>query len=102
MKVAELWTDFGHRFPGTSKGKSLPSVGALFGAVEAAANEFNKRRRGAREKFVDGFQGFVGVLDDHSYIFSIIPDNDKYFSLATGVLTSIAKACPPSPLTHYG
>ncbi|KAK8024478.1 hypothetical protein PG993_012544 [Apiospora rasikravindrae] len=30
-------------------------------------------------------------MSDHSYLFSIIPDNDKYLSLVTGVLTSIAK-----------
>ncbi|KAK8102067.1 hypothetical protein PG984_015213 [Apiospora sp. TS-2023a] len=91
MKVADLWSEFGHRFRGTSRGNSLPSAEALFGAVDTAALAFDQKRHGARGKFVAGFQSFVGTLSDHSYLFSIIPDNDKYLSLVTGVLTSIAK-----------
>ncbi|KAK8071312.1 hypothetical protein PG997_011515 [Apiospora hydei] len=77
MKVAELWADFGHRFPGISKDKALPSIETLFEAVDTAAADFNQKRLGARGKFVDGFQNIVGTLNDHSYLFSIIPDNDK-------------------------
>ncbi|KAK8004672.1 hypothetical protein PG990_010709 [Apiospora arundinis] len=90
-KVAELWADSGHLFSGVARGDALPSVETLFQVVDAAASDFNQKRQGARGKFVDGFQSFVGTLNDHSYLFSIIPDDDKYLSLLTGVLTSIAK-----------
>ncbi|KAK6839089.1 hypothetical protein PG987_004955 [Apiospora arundinis] len=91
QKVTKLWAEFGHRFNGTSRGNSLPSVDDLYSSVGTAASELNQKRLGTRGKIADGFQSFVGALSDHSYIFSIIPDNDKYLSLVTGVLTSIAK-----------
>ncbi|KAH8883585.1 hypothetical protein GQ53DRAFT_699035 [Thozetella sp. PMI_491] len=37
------------------------------------------------------FFGFMETMKDHSYLFSFIPDGDKYFSLFTGVVSSIVK-----------
>ncbi|KAK7946963.1 uncharacterized protein PG986_011284 [Apiospora aurea] len=67
MKVAQLWADFGHRFPSISKDKALPSIETLFEAVDTAAADFSQKRLGARGKFLDGFQNIVGTLNDHSY-----------------------------------
>ncbi|KAI0506688.1 hypothetical protein F5B22DRAFT_650506 [Xylaria bambusicola] len=75
--LAETWKSFGPLFDVDSTkciaGYSLPSIDALQRAVHDAST--------LRES-----------NNDYSFIFSIIPQNDKYTILITGVLSSIAKA----------
>jgi hypothetical protein len=49
-------------------------------------------------KLREGVENFVIVMNDHSFLFSVIPNGDKYTSLVTGVVSSIVKAsllCSP-------
>ena len=34
---------------------------------------------------------FLSTIDDHSYLFAVIPSGDKYLSLFTGVVSSVVK-----------
>lgn len=36
-------------------------------------------------------------MDSHKYLFSVIPDGDKYTSLVTGIITSVVKVSMLTP-----
>lgn len=69
----------------------IPTVAELRVTVTKLDENFQKARQTRPGRIKEGFLGFVNTLDDYSYVFQVIPNNDKYTSLITGVLSSIAK-----------
>lgn len=68
-----------------------PHVNTLLQAVGAAEEEWTKRKESGLGKTKSAVENFLNTLNDHSYLFSIIPNGDKYTSLITGVITSVVK-----------
>ncbi|KAI0108997.1 hypothetical protein GGR51DRAFT_513989 [Nemania sp. FL0031] len=94
--LVDSWRTFGSLFDvdGVRYGAwhSVPTIDSLFHAINDANAEWelNKQTRVGRAK--EHFLHFMNTLNDYSFLFSVIPHNDKYTSLITGVLSSIAKA----------
>ncbi|KAF7518673.1 hypothetical protein G7054_g13373 [Neopestalotiopsis clavispora] len=64
----------------------------------AATNKMMSTRKSNHESGFqaakDSFLNFVNVMSDYAYIFSVFPSGDKYTSVITGVLSTIAKNMP--------
>ncbi|KAL7960283.1 hypothetical protein V8C34DRAFT_74353 [Trichoderma compactum] len=69
-----------------------PHVNTLLQAVGAAEEEWARRKESGLGKTKSAVENFLNTLNDHSYLFSFIPNGDKYTSLITGVITSVVKA----------
>lgn len=92
-KLAELWRqlklDSGD-IGGLSEG-SLPSLNTLWNAAHDAESQWAKKKEKGFGKAKARLFTFLDTMDAHKYLFSIIPNGDKYTSLLTGSLTSIVK-----------
>ncbi|KAI1363288.1 hypothetical protein F5Y08DRAFT_244578 [Xylaria arbuscula] len=94
--LADTWKTFGPLFDVDCtkciKGQFIPTIDTLQRAVRDAnaGRELNKKSPMGQVK--ERFLNFTNTLHDYSFLFSIIPDNDKYTILITGVVSSIAKA----------
>ncbi|KAK8052307.1 hypothetical protein PG993_003692 [Apiospora rasikravindrae] len=91
--ASELWRslkldvgDFG------GSGDQVPSVQTLWAAVHDAQAQWTKRNEKGFGKARAQFFSFLETMDSHKYLFSVIPNGDKYTSLITGIVTTVVKA----------
>ena len=80
----------------------IPSLSTLWKVAHDAESEWAKKRDKGFGKAKARLFTFLDTMDAHKYLFSIIPNGDKYTSLLTGSLTSIVKVgrliCIPSSI----
>ncbi|KAI1479211.1 hypothetical protein F4774DRAFT_138077 [Daldinia eschscholtzii] len=90
-EVIEMWQQFHHLFPAweepTLARDGVPTIATLRDAVQEAQISWGRKSKTRNRLFM-----FLEALDDHSYLFKLIPTEDKYLSLLTGVISSIVKA----------
>lgn len=63
----------------------------LSAAVNDAQSEWAKRNESGFGKAKSQFFSFLETMDSHKYLFSVIPNGEKYTSLITGIVTSVVK-----------
>ncbi|KAK6853957.1 hypothetical protein PG995_010769 [Apiospora arundinis] len=73
-------------------GDQVPSVQTLSAAVIDAQNQWTKKNESGFGKAKSQFFSFLETMDSHKYLFSVIPNGEKYTSLITGIVTSVVKA----------
>ncbi len=76
-----------------SNGLSVPTIDKLHNAVVAASESWKSKKESGYGKVKQRFFDFLNMMDDHSEMFSVIPNGDKYVSLITGVVSTIVKVC---------
>ncbi|KAJ8121203.1 hypothetical protein ONZ43_g2285 [Nemania bipapillata] len=85
-ETANLWRslklDIGDLGPA---GDQVPTITTLWAAIEQAQSQWAKRSETGFGKAKAQLFSFMETLDSHKYLFSIIPNGDKYTSLITGV-----------------
>ncbi|KAM0253304.1 hypothetical protein ACHAQJ_007358 [Trichoderma viride] len=95
QQVANRWEKFHSSFnlgDTLTEGDGPPRIDALLQAVRGAETAWGKQQESGFGKTRSAVTSFLNTLNDHSYLFSIIPNEDKYTSLITGVITSVVKA----------
>ncbi|KAI1741309.1 hypothetical protein F4680DRAFT_416368 [Xylaria scruposa] len=70
----------------------VPTINTLWAAIDQAQRQWIKKSESGFGKAKTQLRSFFETMDSHRYLFSIIPNGDKYTSLITGVITSIVKA----------
>ncbi|KAI1078710.1 hypothetical protein F5B20DRAFT_547012 [Whalleya microplaca] len=92
-EAADLWRrlklDIGDLGP---SGDQVPTVETLWAAVHQARVQWDEKSEKGFGRAKTHFFSFLETMEAHKYLFSIIPNGDKYTSLVTGVITSIVKA----------
>lgn len=68
-----------------------PTIPTLWQAVGDASIQWDKKKEKGFGKAKSQFFSFLDTMDAHKYLFSVIPNGDKYTSLLTGVVTSVVK-----------
>ena len=103
--MAKRWQDFNaehqvlQQLGGLfNEGPGPPRLHDLLQAAQDAEAAWKKKKGSGLGKTKSAIENFMNTMSSHSCLFSVIPNNDKYTSLITGVITSIAKVCYPSPL----
>ncbi|KAI0186884.1 hypothetical protein EV127DRAFT_483846 [Xylaria flabelliformis] len=90
-EAANLWRslklDLGDLEP---FGDQIPTINTLWAAINQAQMQWIKKSESGFGKAKTQLFCFFETMDSHKYLFSIIPNGDKYTSLITGVITSIA------------
>ncbi|KAI0386544.1 hypothetical protein F5Y04DRAFT_124628 [Hypomontagnella monticulosa] len=69
-----------------------PTIRELTAQVESDMKVWANKRESGYGKARTRIQNFLSVMNDHAYLFSVIPSGDKYTSLVTGVISSVVKA----------
>ncbi|KAM0231911.1 hypothetical protein ACHAPO_008209 [Fusarium lateritium] len=94
QKILELWERFNQIYPDgnlSDQKNSIPTIETLYQAIDQAQAAWqDKQARGVRP-IRDKFFNFAQTMSEYSYLFSIIPNGDKYTSLITGVVSSVVK-----------
>ena len=97
-EVAKIWKGFQAFFPEAKEGEvstvgasNIPTLDHLLRAVQRAEADWEQKKKTGLGKAKGRFRDFLETMDDHSYLFSVIPDGDKYTSLITGIVTSVVK-----------
>ncbi|CEI66319.1 unnamed protein product [Fusarium venenatum] len=94
QKILELWERFNQIYPDgnlSDQKNSIPTIETLYQAIDQAQAAWqDKQARGVRP-IRDKFFNFAETMSEYSYLFSIIPNGDKYTSLITGVVSSVVK-----------
>ncbi|KAI0006516.1 hypothetical protein F4779DRAFT_620531 [Xylariaceae sp. FL0662B] len=94
-EVAETWRKFKlhcHNIKFLDGVDKPPSIYTLQKEVLTAHNKWEARKEEGFGKAKDNAMTFLEMLDGHKALFSVIPSNDKYISLFTGVVSSVVKA----------
>ncbi|KAK3322846.1 hypothetical protein B0H66DRAFT_620668 [Apodospora peruviana] len=97
-KLVERWESFNSNHPGLQgegvfqEGRGPPRLDSLLHAAQDAEAAWEKKKESGIGKAKSAIENFMETMNNHSYLFSIIPSGDKYTSLITGVMTSITKA----------
>lgn len=95
-ELVEAWTRTKKYFPGIEESENgytgVPTADTLFKAVNDAETAWKGQRQGIWNRTSHQFLDFVGIMNDHSYLFKFIPTGDKYVSLIAGVVTTVVKA----------
>lgn len=103
QQLVEAWKRIRQYFPAINESErdltEVPSAGTLHKAVTDAEAVWKRQGQGIWNKTSQQFLDFVGIMNDHSYLFKFIPAGDKYVSLIAGVVTTIVKAS--HLLFHY-
>ncbi|KAI1081972.1 hypothetical protein F5B20DRAFT_578745 [Whalleya microplaca] len=95
QEVAETWRAFKlhcHNVKFLEGIDKPPSIHTLQKEVWAAHNKWEGKKEKGFGKAKDNVMTFLEMLDGHKALFSVIPSNDKYLSLFTGVVSSVVKA----------
>jgi hypothetical protein len=71
----------------------VPNVATLQKVVNDAQAKWETKKGTGFGKLKTYVSDFLGMMDDHSYLFKVIPAGDKYISLITGVVSSVVKVC---------
>ncbi|CZR56709.1 uncharacterized protein PAC_06598 [Phialocephala subalpina] len=69
-----------------------PTVETLWETVHEAQGKWDTKKEKGFGKAKAQFFSFLETMDNHKFLFSVIPNGDKYTSLLTGVVSSIVKA----------
>ncbi|KAK8060846.1 hypothetical protein PG996_010776 [Apiospora saccharicola] len=77
-------------------GDQVPSVQTLLAAVQGAQAQWTKKSEKGFGKAKAQFFSFLETMDSHKYLFSVIPNGDKYTSLITGIITTVVKVGIPT------
>lgn len=95
-RLTEVWSKFQSQFKLESlgPGDSPPPIEDIVKEVEEAEKTWNAKKESGVGKAKAGVENFLSMMNDHSFLFSVIPDGDKYTSLITGVVSSVVKVCP--------
>ncbi|KAH7123501.1 hypothetical protein B0J13DRAFT_566717 [Dactylonectria estremocensis] len=92
-ELVRTWENFQHLFQGEGEAavppNSIPTIDTLRGAINQAQNAWLAKKTKGFAKAKDRFFDFLDTMNDHSYLFNIIPSGDKYVSLITGVVSSV-------------
>ena len=94
-RVTEQWTKFHSRFKlgNIPVGDGPPTIETLQKAVQNSQNDWTERKESGFGKVKMKIENFLNTMNDHSYLFNVIPSGDKYVSLITGVISSVVKVC---------
>jgi len=88
-----MWKEISHIFPsndGTGFSPDrIPTIEDLHGAITKAQTAWHEKRLKGMGKAKDRFFSFLETMNDHSYLFSVVPQGDRYLSLITGVVTTV-------------
>ncbi len=91
----KLWDKFSSSFPQlerpVTERQSVPTISTLQQEVLKAEKEWSSNQEAGWGRAKSRFFTFMDTMKDHSYLFSFIPDGDKYISLFTGVISSVVK-----------
>ncbi|KAK4246011.1 hypothetical protein C7999DRAFT_15812 [Corynascus novoguineensis] len=96
--VAERWRSSNLEHPGLqlkdifNECHRPPRLDDLLDAVRDAEAAWEKKKSSGLGKTKQAIENFMDAMSSHSYLFSVIPSNDKYTCLVTGMMTSITKA----------
>lgn len=92
-KAADLWQSFNLDIGDLEfTTDQVPTVDSLRAAADQARKQWTKRGESGFGKAKSHLFSFLETMDAHKYLFSIIPNGDKYTSLITGVISSVVKA----------
>lgn len=92
-ELAELWRNLkldAGDIGGLSEDEP-PSLNILWKAAHDAGSKWEKKREKGFGRAKACLFSFLDTMDAHKYLFSVVPNGDKYTSLLTGSLTSIVK-----------
>lgn len=92
-----MWAKFSSHFElenTVGAGKGPPGIETLLSAVKGADKTWAESKESGFGKAKTNVESFLSAMDDHSFIFSVIPDGSLYTSLVTGVISSVVKVCP--------
>ncbi|KAK4195604.1 hypothetical protein QBC40DRAFT_288817 [Triangularia verruculosa] len=70
----------------------VPTIEALQAAVNDAQATWELKRNSGFGRAKTRFLGFMETMNDHSYLFKLLPTEDKYISLFAGVVATVVKA----------
>ncbi|KAF0635513.1 hypothetical protein FPSE5266_01982 [Fusarium pseudograminearum] len=93
-RILELWERFNEIYPdGSQPGqmKTIPTIQTLYQAIDQAQTAWHDKQARGLRPIRDKFFNFAETMSEYSYLFSIIPNGDKYTSLITGVVSSVVK-----------
>ncbi|EGO55982.1 hypothetical protein NEUTE1DRAFT_86754 [Neurospora tetrasperma FGSC 2508] len=94
--LIDTWRRLSKSLPGmgdlSPQGTWIPTISTLKQAVVQAENTMKAKKLNGFGLLKDRFHSLIQTLDDHKYMFAIIPQGDRYVSLFTGVVSFIAKA----------
>ncbi|OKO96532.1 hypothetical protein PENSUB_10707 [Penicillium subrubescens] len=95
--IVEIWQRFREHHDSDSGESSLsfhdvPNVATLQKVVNDTQVKWETKKGTGLGKLKTYVSDFLGKMDDHSYLFKVIPAGDKYISLITGVVSSVVKA----------
>ncbi|OAA35948.1 hypothetical protein NOR_07756 [Metarhizium rileyi] len=92
-EAAELWRKLKLNIESTELLEDgPPTIPTLLKAVDDAVVQWDKKREKGFGKAKSQFFSFLDTMEAHKYLFSVIPNGDKYTSLLTGIVTSVVKA----------
>ncbi|KAF7502672.1 hypothetical protein GJ744_005285 [Endocarpon pusillum] len=94
-ELAKGWEQFQSVLPKAKRTaaieRSIPEPSSIWTEVETAQQEWERKKDSRFGQAKANFSSFCQTLDEHSYLFSILPNGDKYTCLFTGVISSIVK-----------
>ncbi|KAL8400779.1 hypothetical protein RB594_000974 [Gaeumannomyces avenae] len=94
QRLRETWKKFHVHFDlgdVDQLARNPPTVLTLRQAVGEAQTAWAGKKTAGFGKAKERLESFVGTLHDYSFLFSLIPSDDKYTSLITGTISSIVK-----------
>ncbi|QPC76903.1 hypothetical protein HYE68_007655 [Fusarium pseudograminearum] len=94
QRILELWERFNEIYPDdspTGQMKAIPTIQTLYQAIDQAQTAWHDKQARGLRPIRDKFFNFAETMSEYSYLFSIIPNGDKYTSLITGVVSSVVK-----------
>ena len=94
-EVVKLWDKFSSSFPQLERPGSacpnVPTISTLQQEVLSAEQAWTVGREAGWGKAKNRVFTFIETMNNHSYLFSFIPQGDRYVSLFAGVISSIVK-----------
>ncbi|KAL8393633.1 hypothetical protein RB595_003389 [Gaeumannomyces hyphopodioides] len=94
QRLRETWKKFHAHFnlgDVDHLAQNPPTVLTLRQAVSEAQKAWEGKKTAGFGKAKERLESFVGTLHNYSFLFSLIPSDDKYTSLITGTISSIVK-----------
>jgi hypothetical protein len=99
QKILDLWERFNQIYPDGSPSdqtNNIPTIESLYQAIDQAQTVWQDKQAQGLRPIRDKFFNFAETMSEYSYLFSIIPNGDRYVSLITGVVSSVVKVCSDS------
>lgn len=94
QRILDLWDRFNQAYPDatpSTRAKGIPTIATLYQAIDQAQEAWQDKQAQGLRPVRDKFFNFAETMNEYSYLFSIIPNGDKYTSLITGVVSSVVK-----------